>query len=90
MGKKRHPGSPENKDAGCTVENDGVQELLEAATGSFYHCVQLLSLAVVDPHPIKITTKLLAAEQQHSCPLVTCPGGCCLGRTLQWILSWLS
>lgn len=34
-------GSPENKDAGFTVEN-GVQELLEAATRSFYGCVLLL------------------------------------------------
>lgn len=39
--RKKCLDSPENKDAGCTVEND-VQELLEAATGSFKGCVQLL------------------------------------------------
>lgn len=35
-------GSPENRDATCCVENDCVQELLEAVTGGFYHCVQFL------------------------------------------------
>lgn len=35
-------GSPENRDAGCWTENDCMQELLEAATGSFYHHGQLL------------------------------------------------
>lgn len=62
--------SPENKDAGCCIENDDVRESLETATGSFYHCVRLLKSAALDPHPIKITAKLQAAEEQYSCPLV--------------------
>lgn len=45
-----------------------MQELLEAATGSFYHCMQLLKTTVVDPHPIKITTKLQAADSNTAAP----------------------
>lgn len=36
--KEKYIGSPENEDAGCCIENDGVQKLLKSATKSFYHC----------------------------------------------------
>lgn len=51
---------------------------------------KLLKSIVVDPHPVKITTKLQAAEQQYSCPLATYAGGCYVGRNSQSTLSWLA
>lgn len=33
--EEKYLGSPENKDVGCCIENDGVQELLEAAIEAF-------------------------------------------------------